>query len=365
VPETADRLDPAAALVAADGREGAAAIWQAAVGRAVSLRRALGRAGGESKPVGDAQVVDEFFDAPLRALPDARSGLTVAAGVDGLLAVQAPTAWHREVVTGLAGEADPARWAQAVTRWAEGEKAEPAAELLQELGIPAFPAPSAWARDGRGRGGAKAGASPARRSLDGVTVVELGGLWAAPLACKLLGDLGARVLKVEAPGRPDGARAGPPSHFRALNEGKATLKLDLRRDADRGLLLAELGPDTVLIENNTARVLANLGLPAETILARGAALVRLPASRRRPGWRGLGSTIELAAGLGRRPAGGDEALPTCAPIPLTDPLAGATAALAALAALAAPAGAARLRTVGQLEDVALPLADAAGARGTA
>ena len=191
-----------------------------------------------------------------------------------------------------------------------------AAAMLQDLGIPAFAAPSAWANPAAPSSPTAPRASmapappvaPGPVSLDGVLAIELGGLWAAPFATKLLGDLGARVVKVEAPSRPDGTRAGSMAHFRALNEGKEIVRLDLRRDADRERLLAELGPRTVVIENNTGRVLPDLGLPPEAILARGAALVRLPASRLRPDWRGLGSTIELAAGLGRD--GGDG--PTCA-----------------------------------------------------
>jgi hypothetical protein len=333
-------------LVAADGRQGAERIWRAAAAMAIALRGRLGDAPS------DDEVIEEFFTAPLRDLDDARAGLAVVACADAHLAVQAPTDWHRGVVSGLADESEPAQWREAVARWAADQGAEDAAELLQSLGVPAFAAPSRWANGEPARG---AFLSYSDGFAPQPTVIELGGLWAAPLAAKLLGDLGARVVKVEAPSRPDGIRAGSPERFRALNEGKEILALDLRLDEDRGRLLGLLGPRTVVVENNTARVLPNLGLAPETILGRGAALVRLPASRLRPEWRGLGSTIEMAAGLGRE---GPDGL-TCAPIPFTDPLAGATAALAAVEAVAAE-GEGRLRVVGQLEDVALPLAVATG-----
>jgi hypothetical protein len=362
-----------APLIAADGRAGAERIWRAAAAMAIALR---GRLGGG---VSDEGVIEEFFVAPLRDLDDARAGLAVAKCADGLVAVQAPTDWHRGVVSGLAEEPEPEQWREAVKRWAADQAAEDAANLLQSLGVPAFRAPSRWASVGAVSGpaantptapppplrateaSAGRGAFPphwdgfAPHPLGDATVIELGGLWAAPLATKLLGDLGARVVKVEAPSRPDGIRAGSPDRFRALNDGKEIMRLDLRRDADRERVLDLLGPRTVVVENNTARVLPNLGLAPETILGRGAAVVRLPASRLRPEWRGLGSTIEMAAGLGRE---GPDGL-TCAPIPLTDPLAGAAAALAAVEALGASAEG-RLRVVGQLEDVALPLAAAAG-----
>jgi crotonobetainyl-CoA:carnitine CoA-transferase CaiB-like acyl-CoA transferase len=342
-------------LLAADGRQGAERIWRVAAAMAIALR---GRLGGAPS---DEEVIEEFFTAPLRDLDDARAGLAVVQCADGQLAVQAPTDWHRGVVSGLADEPEPEQWREAVARWAADQGAEEAAELLQSLGVPAFAVPSRWASASHPL---RAAAAPAARGAflsysDGFapqsTVIELGGLWAAPLAAKLLGDLGARVVKVEAPSRPDGIRAGSPERFRALNEGKEILALDLRDEADRERVLGLLGPRAVVVENNTARVLPNLGLAPETILGRGAALVRLPASRLRPEWRGLGSTIEMAAGLGREGADGL----TCAPIPFTDPLAGVTAALAAVEALAAE-GEGRLRVVGQLEDVALPLAVAAG-----
>ena len=83
------------------------------------------------------------------------------------------------------------------------------------------------------------------------------------------------------------------------------------------------------------------------ILERGAAIVRLPASRSALDLRAFGSLIELAGGLHLSDRRGH---PTCAPIPFTDALAGVSGALAAVQALRD--GRRRLRIVGQLEDVA-------------
>ncbi len=64
---------------------------------------------------------------------------------------------------------------------------------------------------------------PARvaRPLGEVTVVDLSSLWAGPLCGQLLAEAGARVIKVESTGRPDGARRGPARFFDLLNGAKA------------------------------------------------------------------------------------------------------------------------------------------------
>jgi hypothetical protein len=115
-------------------------------------------------------------------------------------------------------------------------------------------------------------------------------------------------------------------------------------------LLSLIGSGTLIIENFSSRVLPNLGLDPAILLGRGASLVRLPASRMRSEWRGLGSGIELAAGLGRPASDGTL---TCAPIPLTDALSGLSAALHGVVALRHRPG---MYVIGQLEDVATPLA---------
>ena len=77
--------------------------------------------------------------------------------------------------------------------------------------------------------------------LKGVRVVELGTMITAPLAGMMLADLGADVLKVEHPQGGDpfrSFRGGLYSpHFVAYNRGKRSIKLDLRSDAGRAVLL--------------------------------------------------------------------------------------------------------------------------------
>ena len=79
--------------------------------------------------------------------------------------------------------------------------------------------------------------------LAGITVVELGHSVAAPYAGQVLGDLGARVIKVENPQGGDDARAwGPPfwhgssATFQSLNRNKESVAVDLKDAAERARL---------------------------------------------------------------------------------------------------------------------------------
>src|ERR1041385_4513733 len=94
------------------------------------------------------------------------------------------------------------------------------------------------------------GASFVTAVLKGVRVVELGTMITAPLASMMLADLGAQVIKVE---HPDGGdpfrsfRGGHYSpHFIAYNRGKRSIRLDLRNEAGRAVLLKLLSRADVL-----------------------------------------------------------------------------------------------------------------------
>jgi crotonobetainyl-CoA:carnitine CoA-transferase CaiB-like acyl-CoA transferase len=89
----------------------------------------------------------------------------------------------------------------------------------------------------------------AEMPLVGVTVVELGHSVAAPFAGQILGDLGARIVKIEKRGGDDARKWGPPwwqgaaAIFQSLNRNKLSVAIDLRdraeREALRGFILAE------------------------------------------------------------------------------------------------------------------------------
>ena len=104
------------------------------------------------------------------------------------------------------------------------------------------------------------------RPLDGITVVSLEHAIAAPLCTRHLADLGARVIKVERPGRGDFARdydhraRGLSSHFVWVNRSKQSLTLDLKQPAALAALKDLVGRADVLVQNLAPGAAARLGL---------------------------------------------------------------------------------------------------------
>ena len=102
-----------------------------------------------------------------------------------------------------------------------------------------------------------------RGPLDGTLVVDLSRALAGPHATMMLGDLGARVIKVEVPGSGDDTRGwGPPfvsppgdgavresTYFLSANRNKESVTLDLKDEADRAELLDLVRRADVLVEN--------------------------------------------------------------------------------------------------------------------
>ena len=103
------------------------------------------------------------------------------------------------------------------------------------------------------------------RPLAGVTVVDLTRVLAGPYCTLILANLGARVIKVERPPLGDDARligpfvGGKSLYFAALNYGKESIALELRRDEDRAIFESLLGAADVLVENFRPGVLERLG----------------------------------------------------------------------------------------------------------
>jgi crotonobetainyl-CoA:carnitine CoA-transferase CaiB-like acyl-CoA transferase len=100
-------------------------------------------------------------------------------------------------------------------------------------------------------------------------VVDLSSLWAGPLATRLLGAAGARVVKVESTARPDGARYGDAQFFDLLHAGKESVVLDLHTQAGLEHLHALVRAADVVVEASRPRALAQLGLDAHALLADG------------------------------------------------------------------------------------------------
>ncbi len=94
-------------------------------------------------------------------------------------------------------------------------------------------------------------------------VVDLSALWAGPLCAGLLVRAGAEVLRIESLGRPDPTPVSSPRLDAMINSGKARLPLDLRTDAGRARLLAEVASADVLVTSARAAALDRLGLAPE------------------------------------------------------------------------------------------------------
>jgi CoA:oxalate CoA-transferase len=133
--------------------------------------------------------------------------------------------------------------------------------------------------------------------LEGTFVLDLTRVLAGPYCTMLLADLGARVVKVEAPERGDDARqigpfvGGVSAYFLSLNRGKQSIALDLREEADRAIFEKLLAKADVLVENFRPGVMERLGLGFSQLHARLPRLVVASTS-------GFGQTGPYA----RRPA---------------------------------------------------------------
>ena len=103
--------------------------------------------------------------------------------------------------------------------------------------------------------------------LDGLVVLDFSRVLAGPYCTMQLADLGARVIKIEQPGRGDDTRAwGPPfvgresAYFLSVNRNKESLALDLKHERARPILDALLARADVLVENFRPGTMERLGL---------------------------------------------------------------------------------------------------------
>ena len=101
--------------------------------------------------------------------------------------------------------------------------------------------------------------------LSGVTVVDLSRILAGPYCTLMMAELGARVIKVEAPGTGDDARQygpfrdGQSAYFMSINRGKESIALDLKAPDDRATFEKLLAKADVLVENYRPGTMEKLG----------------------------------------------------------------------------------------------------------
>ncbi|GAA1480782.1 CoA transferase [Gordonia sinesedis] len=180
--------------------------------------------------------------------------------------------------------------------------------------------------------------------LDGVRVLELGTLIAGPHATRLLGDMGADVIKIEPPGRPDPIRTwgqaevdGHRFYWTVHARNKRAITLDLRTGGGREIFLDLVERADIVVENFRPGTLERLGLGPDVLHERNRGLVLVRVSgygQTGPdaGRAGYASVAEAASGL-RYLNGYPGQLPPRLALSLGDTLAGMYAAQGALAAL--------------------------------
>ena len=118
------------------------------------------------------------------------------------------------------------------------------------------------------------------RPLEGIRVLELGQVIAAPYAGLVLADLGATVIKVERPGSGDSARdvqvtslGGHSATFLTFNRNKRSVTVDLRSPQDRERFLTMVDEADVVLTNLLPGAAQRLGVDPATLRARNPRLV--------------------------------------------------------------------------------------------
>lgn len=135
-------------------------------------------------------------------------------------------------------------------------------------------------------------------------VLDLSALWAGPLAAHLLWLSGAQVIKLESPNRPDAMRQGDPGLFALLNQGKASVTLDLRQTDGIAALHRLIARADIVIEAARPRALRQLGVDADALVRARSGLTWMTitghgATGAAADWVGFGDDCGVAAGLSR------------------------------------------------------------------
>jgi crotonobetainyl-CoA:carnitine CoA-transferase CaiB-like acyl-CoA transferase len=119
--------------------------------------------------------------------------------------------------------------------------------------------------------------------LAGVRVIDMTAVAMGPYATQILADMGAEVIKVEAPEGDVFRTSAPAAHagmgpaYLNLNRNKYSVTLDAKTPADRESLLALIDGADVFVSNVRPAALARLGLDAATLCARNARLIHCSA----------------------------------------------------------------------------------------
>jgi crotonobetainyl-CoA:carnitine CoA-transferase CaiB-like acyl-CoA transferase len=178
--------------------------------------------------------------------------------------------------------------------------------------------------------------------LDGIRVLDLGTVYAAPIAAMVLGDYGAEVIKVEHP-RGDPARThghskdGHGLWWKVISRNKRAVTLNLGHPEGRTLLEGLVQNADVLIENFRPGVMEKWGLGPDRLheLNPGLVMLRVTGFGQfgpYAGRRAFGTLAEAMSGFAHQ-TGQPDGPPTLPPFGLADGVTGLAGAIGVLLAL--------------------------------
>lgn len=197
------------------------------------------------------------------------------------------------------------------------------------------------------------------RALEDITVLDLTRVVAGPFCSSLLGDMGARVIKIEIPKKGDDSRSygpivnGESAYFALLNRSKYGVTLNLKSDIGKSMFLEMVKKADIVLENYRPGVMEKLGLGYDVLKQINARIIYGAVSgfgawgpySQRPGYdilaQAMGGLMSLTGEKGGQPTRAGNAM--------GDMLAGMNLTIGILAALHAR----KLTGVGQRVDVSL------------
>ena len=209
------------------------------------------------------------------------------------------------------------------------------------------------------------------KPLTGIRIIDLTHVWAGPLGTRILGDLGAEVLKIETDtarglrdmriptpgmypgGDPKDEHWNRHGEFNKLNRNKKGLSINLKTDKGKSIFLALVEQSDVVIENFSATAMDRLGLGYQSLLDANPNIIYVAM----PGFGtagpdsdfvAFGPSVEPMTGLTAMMGYSEEEQHTTA-MGLPDAVAGVTAAAAVVTAIA------QRKETGQGQHLDLPL----------
>ena len=180
--------------------------------------------------------------------------------------------------------------------------------------------------------------------LEGVRILDLSQVLGGPLATRILGDLGAEIIKIEQPGSGDASRRlgpyflnGESAYFLAFNRNKKSITLNLQKPEGKAIFQRLVPLADMVLDNFRPSVLPKLGIDYETIAKLNPRIISCSLSgfgqegpyRDRPAFDGVVQAMGGAMSVTGEPGGP----PLYMGFPIGDAGGGFVEAMGALAAL--------------------------------